>query len=148
MSAAKRANCVRAAAVSGVVLLPKFMTDATMRMPRKSPAAPIACKAASWSAGTAVWPGSQIAETRMVSKPAALASCILAIATAGSEFRPSSSAAPMYIRPLASAWVARTSAARAQTNAMRDRSRGKRMALVASRNPGAASVGNPVRQRQ
>src|SRR6476646_1539396 len=43
MSAEKRANCDRAAAVSGVVLLPKFMTVTTMRMPRKSPAALLAC---------------------------------------------------------------------------------------------------------
>ena len=47
MSAEKRANCVRAVAVSGVVWLPNGMIVATIRMFRKMPAAAIDCSA--WS---------------------------------------------------------------------------------------------------
>jgi len=83
--------------VSGVVLLPNGITVVTTRMSRKIPAAAIEDSAWSWPGGTALWPGDQTAVIRMVSKPAALASCIFDIATCGSALRPSSSAAPMYI---------------------------------------------------
>src|SRR5712691_1522777 len=77
---------------------------------------------------------------RIVSKPAALASCIFAIATAGSAFRPSSSAAPMYIRSLPSAWAGTARAAKAQSNAMKGRRCGKRKTRVRLRRRVSASV--------
>src|SRR5439155_24356984 len=120
-SAAKRANCVRAVAVKGVVLLPMGMTVATIRMSRKLPGAATDCSASSLSGGTALWPGDQIAVIRIVSNPAALASSILAVATAGSALRPSSSAAPMYMLELALAPADRTEAARTQAMRLRDR---------------------------
>src|SRR5439155_23118774 len=67
-----------------------------------------------------------MAVTRIVSKPAAFASSILAIATAGSAFRPSSSAAPMYMWRLAAAPAGRTSAATAQVSTSSELSFGKK----------------------
>ena len=121
-SAAKRANCVRAVAVSGVARLPTGITVQTMRMSRNTPAAATDCSACSWSAGTALQPGDQFAVTRIVSYPAAFASSSFDIATWGSAFRPSSSAAPMYIEALARAAAGAARAARAQRSAMRGRS--------------------------
>src|SRR5439155_6736562 len=103
------------------------------------PAAATDRNACSWSLGTELNPGDQFAVTRSVSKPAAFASPSFDIATCGSAFRPSSSAAPMYIWALACAATGTASAARAQRSAMRDRSRSKRWSPAVLR--GQASVG-------
>jgi hypothetical protein len=121
-SAAKLANWLRAVAVSGVTLLPYGITVATMRMSRNSPPAAIDFSACSWSRGTALSPGIQIAVILIVSKPAAFASWSFVMATCGSALRPSSSAAPMYMLALPSAAAGTVSAARAQRAAMKVRS--------------------------
>src|SRR2546427_11533535 len=79
----------------------------------------------------------------MVSKPAVLARFIFVNATAGSAFRPSSSAAPMNMLRLAPAAPGRASAAKAQMNAMDERRRSKE-GLCPDENLGReASVGRP-----
>ncbi len=103
------------------------------------PAAATDCSACSWSSGTVLNPGDQFAVTRIVSKPAAFASSSFDIATCGSAFRPSSSAAPMYIWALACAAAGKASAARAQRTAMWGRSFSKRWSPAICAD--AASVG-------
>src|SRR5919204_6888550 len=97
------------------------MTVAQIVIPSKAAAAETDWSAWSWSGGTALCPGAQIAVTRMALNPAALARSILARATAGSALRPSSSAAPICIRIDARALAGAMTARKQRTRRRRRR---------------------------